>query len=246
MPKVLGSVHNEALKLGEKMALEITFHGHATFTFDIDGTKLIVDPFLKGKNPLAQTSPDEIEVDYVLITHGHEDHVADAAEIAKRCDATLIANFEIADWFSRQGVTKIHPQHIGGGYDHPFGYVKMTPALHGSKLPDGEYGGMPGGFLIKAATETIYIAGDTALFSDMKLIGEHDIDVAILPIGDNFTMGPDDALRAVTFINPKKVIPCHYNTFGLINQDPHDWADRVNSQTSSEAIVLDVNETLSV
>lgn len=228
------------------MAVTVTFHGHATFTLDVNGIKLIVDPFLKGNNPLAQTSADDIDVDYVLITHGHEDHVADAVVIAKRCDATLIANYEIADWFSRQGVAKTHPQSIGGGFNHEFGYLKMTPALHGSKLPDGEYGGMPAGFLLKTPNSTIYIAGDTALFSDMSLVGEHDVDLAILPIGDNFTMGPDDALRAVTFVNPKKVIPCHYNTFGLIAQDPHDWADRVNAQTSTEAIVLEVDESLAL
>ena len=228
------------------MTVTITFHGHATFSLDVNGTKMIVDPFLKGNNPLAETAADDIDVEYVLITHGHGDHVADAVSIAKRCNATVIANFEIADWFGRQGVEKTHPQHLGGGFNHPFGYLKMTPALHGSKLPDGEYGGMPAGFLLKTGHENIYIAGDTALFSDMSLIGEHDIDLAILPIGDNFTMGPDDALRAVKFLNPKKVIPCHYNTFGYIMQDAAAWAERINAETSAEAIVLDVDGSLTI
>ncbi len=229
------------------MTVTVTYHGHSTFSFNVNGTKMIVDPFLKGNNPLAQTAADDVgDVEYVLITHGHGDHVADAVSIAKRCNATVIANFEIADWFSRQGVEKTHPQHLGGGFNHPFGYLKMTPALHGSKLPDGEYGGMPGGFLLKTGTENIYIAGDTALFSDMSLIGEHGIDLAIVPIGDNFTMGPDDALRAVQFLKPKKVVPCHYNTFGYIMQDANAWATRVNGSTSAEAIVMGVESSMTI
>ncbi|MEM8856729.1 MAG: metal-dependent hydrolase [Chloroflexota bacterium] len=228
------------------MTVTVTFHGHATFSLDVNGTKMIVDPFLKGNNPLAETAADEINVEYVLITHGHGDHVADATSIATRCNATVIANFEIADWFGRQGVEKTHPQHLGGGFNHPFGYLKFTPALHGSKLPDGEYGGMPAGLLLKTGTENIYIAGDTALFSDMSLIGEHGIDLAILPIGDNFTMGPDDALRAVQFLNPKKVVPCHFNTFGYIMQDPDAWAARVNAETSAEAIVMSVDSSITI
>ncbi|MFK7805677.1 MAG: metal-dependent hydrolase [Anaerolineae bacterium] len=229
------------------MAVTVTFHGHATFSLDVNGTKMIVDPFLKGNNPLAKTAVDDITgIEYVLITHGHGDHVADAVSIAQRCNATVIANFEIADWFSRQGVEKTHPQHLGGGFQHPFGYLKMTTAFHGSKLPDGEYGGMPGGFLLKTGTENIYIAGDTALFSDMSLIGEHDIDLAILPIGDNFTMGPDDALRAVQFLNPKKVVPCHFNTFGYIMQDAAAWVARVSAETTAEGVLLGVDESISI
>ncbi len=229
------------------MAVTVTFHGHATFSLDVNGTKMIVDPFLKGNNPLAQTAADDIaDVEYVLVTHGHGDHLADAASIAKRCNATIIANFEIADWFGRQGVEKTHPQHLGGGFQHPFGYLKMTPALHGSKLPDGECGGMPAGFLLKADGATIYIAGDTALFSDMSLIGEHGVDLAILPIGDNFTMGPDDALRAVQFLNPKKVVPCHFDTFGYIKQDAAAWCERVSAETSAEGILMGVDTTITI
>ncbi|MEM7798164.1 MAG: metal-dependent hydrolase, partial [Chloroflexota bacterium] len=153
------------------MGISVTFHGHATFSLDVNGTKMIVDPFLKGNNPLATVAADEIEVDYILITHGHGDHVADALSIAQRCDATIIANFEIAGWFNNQGHAKTHPQHIGGGFNHPFGYLKLTPALHGSAMPDGSYGGMPAGLMLKTGEQTIYIAGDTALFSDMALIG---------------------------------------------------------------------------
>ena len=228
------------------MTVTVTFHGHATFSLDVNGTKMIVDPFLKGNNPLAQTAADDIDVEYILITHGHGDHVADAAGIAKRCNAMVIANAEIADWFSNQGIEKTHPQHLGGGFNHPFGYLKLTPALHGSNLPDGSSGGMPAGLLLKTGTENIYIAGDTALFSDMSLIGEHGIDLAILPIGDNFTMGPDDALRAVQFLNPKKVVPCHYNTFGYIMQDANAWAARVNAETSAEAVVMSVDSSITI
>lgn len=226
------------------MAIKITFHGHATFSLDVDGTKMIVDPFLKGNNPLATVAADEIEVDYVLITHGHGDHIADAMSIAQRCDATIIANFEIAEWFNKQGHAKTHPQHIGGGFNHPFGYLKLTTALHGSALPDGANGGMPAGFLLKAGGKNIYIAGDTGLFSDMQLIGDHGIDVAILPIGDNFTMGPDDAILATNYLRPKQVIPCHYNTFGYIMQDAEAWGERVKAETDAEPVVLAVEEEL--
>lgn len=228
------------------MSVTITFHGHATFSLDVNGTKLVIDPFFAGNSPVAQKSVNEIESDYILLTHGHGDHIADAIPLAQRTGATVIANFEIVGWLAGKGVTNAHPQHIGGGYNHPFGRVKMTIAFHGSGLPDGSYGGNPGGFLLSVDGKNIYISGDTALYSDMALIGEAGIDVAILPIGDNFTMGPDDALRAVKYINPKVVIPCHYNTWPPIAQDAHAWAARVEAETSARVVVMAVEDSYQV
>ena len=228
------------------MGIQVTFHGHATFSLDIDGTKVVVDPFFEH-NPLAKTAADDITADYIWLTHGHGDHIADALSIAQRCDATIISNFEICEWYNNtHNYAKTHPQHIGGGFHHPFGYLKMTPALHGSALPDGSNGGMPGGFLLKSDAGNIYIAGDTGLYSDMALIGAHGIDLAILPIGDNFTMGPDDALLAVQYLKPKAVIPCHFNTFGYIMQDAQAWAARVTAETDATGVLLDVDSSYSV
>lgn len=222
------------------MSIKIRWHGHATFSVDVDDTKLIIDPFLKGNSPVAQISADEIDVDYILLTHGHGDHVADAIPLAERCGATIIANFEICNWFNSKGIEKTHSQHIGGGFNHPFGHVKLTPAWHGSSMPDGSYGGMPGGLLLTLGEKKIYFAGDTALFSDMALIGRWGLDVAVLPIGDNFTMGVDDSVEAVKLLQPQAVIPCHYNTFGLIAVDVNDWAEKVTAVTNAQPIVLDI------
>jgi L-ascorbate metabolism protein UlaG (beta-lactamase superfamily) len=164
--------------------------------------------------------------------------VGDAVEIVKRTGAKIIANAEIAKWLSARGA-EVFPQHIGGGHDYPFGYVKLTQAIHGSSLPDGSYGGMPGGFLITLPDgKKIYFAGDTGLFAGMSLIGEEGIHLALLPIGDNYTMGPDDALKAVKLIQPKHVIPVHYNTWDLIAQDPIAWKEQVESETDSTVHVL--------
>jgi L-ascorbate metabolism protein UlaG (beta-lactamase superfamily) len=227
------------------MTVELTWYGHAAFLLEVDGTKLLIDPFLSD-NPSADIDPEEVEADYILISHGHGDHVGDAVAIAKRTGAPVISNFEIVNWFNGQGIEG-HPQHLGGGFQHPFGYLKLTLALHGSGLPDGSYGGNPAGFLLTtAADQKIYFACDTGLFSDMALIGEAGLDLAVLPIGDNFTMGPDDALRAVKLLNPKHVIPVHYNTFDVIQQDPQAWADRVHAGTKAEAHVLAPGGTYSL
>jgi L-ascorbate metabolism protein UlaG (beta-lactamase superfamily) len=184
-----------------------------------------------------------VEPDYILISHGHGDHVGDTVDIAKRTGAMAISNFEIVTWLMNQGVENTHPLHIGGGRDFPFGRVKLTMALHGSALPDGSYGGNPAGFLLTLDGKKIYHACDTGLFYDMKLIGEEGLDVAILPIGDNFTMGPDDALRAVKLLEPKVVIPIHYDTFDVIQQDPYAFASRVEAETSCECVVLKAGDT---
>jgi L-ascorbate metabolism protein UlaG (beta-lactamase superfamily) len=223
------------------MTFSVKWHGHATMSLDIDGARVLVDPFFDDC-PSAKTKAAEIDADYILITHGHGDHVGDCMQIAGRTDALVISNFEICSWITAQGHENVHAQHIGGAYQHPFGRVKLTVAFHGSALPDGSYGGMPAGFLIEAAGKRAYIAGDTALFSDMQLIGRGGLDLAVIPIGDNFTMGPDDALMAVEFLKPAIVIPYHYNTWPPIVQDVGAWAQRVRDETDSQVVVLEVDE----
>ena len=225
------------------MATKMTWLGHGVFEIQAGGQTLLIDPFLSD-NPSASTTADAVKPDVILITHGHGDHVGDAVAIAKRTGALCIANFEITHWLGQQGVENTHALHIGGQHQFEFGTVKLTIAHHGSMLPDGSNGGNPCGVLLKLADGNIYHACDTALFMDMQLIGEEGLDVAILPIGDNFTMGPDDALKAVKFLKPKKVIPDHYNTWPLIDQDANAWAKRVKAETTSEAVLLQPGETL--
>ena len=222
--------------------VQLTYHGHSCFGIQVGDTNLLIDPFLTG-NAMADVGPDQVQADYVLVSHGHGDHVGDAVAIANRTGATTISNFEIQNWFQTQGVENSHPLHIGGGFDFPFGRVKLTIAHHGSALPDGSYGGNPAGFLLTLEGKKIYHACDTGLFYDMKLIGEEGLDLAILPIGDNFTMGPDDALRAVKLLEPKAVIPIHYDTFDVIQQDPHAFAQRVEAETAAKCVVLNAGET---
>ena len=227
------------------MTAKLTWYGHAALGLETDGHKILVDPFLEG-NPAASITPDSVEADFILISHGHGDHLGDTVAIAKRTGATIISVNEIAVWAGNQGL-KSHGQHLGGGYKHPFGYLKLTLAFHGSALPDGSYGGNPCGFLLTTNEgEKIYLAQDTGLFGDMKLIGEEGLDLAVVPIGDNFTMGPDDALRAVKFLEPKVVIPIHYNTFDLLKQDENAWAERVRNETSAEVVVLKPGESYSL
>jgi len=225
--------------------VELTYHGHACFSIAVNGTQLLIDPFLTG-NELADVTADEVQADYILVSHGHGDHVGDTVEIAGRTGAMTISNFEIHNWLVAQGVESAHPMHIGGGHDFPFGRVKLTIAHHGSALPDGSYGGNPAGFLLSLEGKKIYHACDTGLFYDMKLIGEEGLDVAILPIGDNFTMGPDDALRAVKLLETKVVIPIHYDTFDVISQDPQTFAARVEAETATQCVILRSGETYRV
>lgn len=226
------------------MSVQLKFYGHACFGIEGGGASMLIDPFLTG-NPQATISADQAKADYVLVSHGHGDHLGDAIAIAKRTGATIVANFEIASYCQKQGCS-VHPLHIGGGYNFPFGRVKLTIAHHGSSLPDGSYGGNPAGFLVTIESKTIYHACDTGLFYDMKLIGEEGVDVAILPIGDNFTMGPVDALRAVKLIDPLVVIPIHYNTFDLIKQDPEAFAQKVAAETRSRCEILKPGDALTL
>ena len=224
------------------MAIKLIWYGHATLELEIGKHHILVDPYFSG-NPAAPVNADGIQADYILITHGHGDHVGDAVPIAKRTGALVVSNAEICNWLKGKGL-KTHAQHLGGGYNHPFGYLKLTMALHGSALPDGSYGGNPAGLLLTVSTgEKIYLAGDTGLFGDMRLIGEEGIDLAVLPIGDNYTMGPADALRAVKLLQPKHVIPIHFSTFDVIRQDAAAWARKVEAQTDTRVHLLKPGES---
>jgi L-ascorbate metabolism protein UlaG (beta-lactamase superfamily) len=224
------------------MATTVTFLGHGTFLVETHGTHLLIDPFLTG-NPAASTTADQVPADVIILSHGHGDHVGDTIDVAKRTGALVVANHEIVEWLTRQGLENTHAQHIGGQHAFEWGSLKLTIAHHGSMLPDGSDGGNPCGLLLTLDDSTIYHAADTGLFLDMTLIGEVGIDLAILPIGDNFTMGPDDALKAVKMIKPKQVIPDHYNTWPLIAQDADAWAQRVKNETDTQPLVLSPGES---
>jgi L-ascorbate metabolism protein UlaG (beta-lactamase superfamily) len=188
----------------------------------------VIDPFISG-NPVVKTPVDKVKCDYIILTHGHGDHISDAVEIAQKNDATVIAMFEIANFAAKNNL-KNHPLSIGGGFNFPFGRVKLTIAHHSSSFPDGSYAGDPAGVLLYIDGKTIYHAGDTGLFYDMKLIGEmNNIDYAFLPIGDNFTMGIDDAVKAAEFVNAKITVPIHYNTFDIVRANPEDFKKKVDS-----------------
>jgi L-ascorbate metabolism protein UlaG (beta-lactamase superfamily) len=227
------------------MSFSLTWYGHSAFLVKVDQYRVLIDPFLSG-NPLSPVKPGTVEADYILVSHGHGDHLGDSEEISKRTGATIISNAEICDWLHDKGA-KTHAQHIGGGFHHPFGYLKLTIATHGSIMPDGSYGGNPAGFLLTTQySDRLYFAGDTGLFGDMKLIGEEGLDVAILPIGDNYTMGPGDALRAVKLLQPQLVIPMHFNTTKLIQQDVLAWAERVEMDTSAKVRVMKPGEEITI
>lgn len=227
------------------MAIRATWYGHACFQVQNGNAKILMEPFITG-NPVSPVRPGEFSPDFILVSHGHGDHLGDTVEIAKRSGATVISNFEIHNWLMAQGVQNLHPMHIGGGFNFSWGRVKLTIAQHGSGLPDGSYGGNPCGFLLYIEGKKIYHACDTGLFYDMKLIGEEGIDLAILPIGDNFTMGPEDAIRALKLIQPKKAVPIHFNTFDVIRQDPHSWAAAAGKETGVKVHVLEPGQSIEI
>lgn len=228
------------------MTHQVTWLGHGCFELVTAGKRVLIDPFLTG-NPAATTTADQVQPELIVLTHGHGDHVGDTVGIAKRTGALVIANYEITEWLAKQGVSNVHALNTGGGYQFPFGRLKFTIAHHTSMLPDGSDGGNPAGLLFTLADgKKIYHSGDTGLFYDMKLIGEEGLDLAILPVGDNYTMGPDDAVRAVKLLNPKRVIPEHYNTWDLIAQDITAWEARVKAETSAEPIVLKPGDSYSL
>lgn len=199
--------------------MKVTYYGHACISVEIGGTHLLFDPFVCPNELAAHVNIDEIKADYILISHGHEDHVADVEQIAKNTGAKLISNFEIISWFGQKGLEG-HPMNHGGKWKFDFGSVKYVSAIHSSVLPDGTYGGNPGGFVISTEEGTFYFAGDTALTMDMQLIGRlFNLDFAILPIGDNFTMGIEEAVIAAEFIQCEHIVGIHYDTFGYIKID---------------------------
>lgn len=230
------------------MPVEITWLGHNCFEISIEAQRLLLDPFLDD-SPAAPKKAHEVDPHYILVSHGHFDHLADAAPIAKRTGAPVVAAFEICEWFKKQGLRdgQVIPMNIGGGVDLPFGRVAMTIAHHSSGLPDGAYGGTAAGFLLElTGGERLYFACDTALFLDMRLIGAGGLDLAVVPIGDQFTMGPDAAIEAVKFLSPKRALPCHYNTWPPIEQDARAWAEQIRRQTAAEPSVLQPGQTLSL
>jgi len=228
------------------MTLKITFFGHAAFSLQADGKTVLIDPFITG-NPSATVKGDDLAADTIILTHAHNDHVGDTVAIAKRTGATVIATFELGEWLGQQGAENAVPANHGGTVAFDGGSTKFTPAWHTSSFQT-ENGfvapGLPAGLVVRFGGKTIYFAGDTCLFLDMQLIADEGLDVAVLPIGDHFTMGPGDALRAVEMLRATTVIPCHYNTFPPIEQDAQQFKRDVESATASKVAPLAPGESI--
>lgn len=224
--------------------IKLTYHGHSAFELKAGSHNIIIDPFING-NKNAKVKPADIKADYIVLTHAHGDHFGDTLEIAKNNNATVIAVNELADHLDGKGL-KVHNMHIGGAYNFPFGRLKFTIAHHGSSTNEGLYMGEPAGVVLTIDGKNIYHAGDTGLFLDMKLIGEmNPLDVAIVPIGDNFTMGIDDAVKAIEFLNPKLAIPMHYETFDVISADPNEFKRKVES-IGKKCTVIPFGESIEI
>ncbi len=223
--------------------MKITYYGHASIGIQLDDVNILVDPFITGNPKASHININELKADYILVTHAHQDHILDVESIARRTGAIIISNFEIISHYEKQGLDG-HPMNHGGTWDFEFGSVKYVNAIHTSSFLDGSYGGQPGGFVIEGEHKNIYIAGDTALTFDMKLIPlQTKLDLAILPIGDNFTMGIDDAILASDFIECDKILGYHYDTFGYIEID-HEVAKRKFFEKDKDLMLLEIGESL--
>jgi L-ascorbate metabolism protein UlaG (beta-lactamase superfamily) len=226
--------------------IKLTYFGHSSYLIEINESKVLFDPFISPNSKASEIDVASIQADYVLISHGHEDHVADAESITKANNAVLVSNYEIAVWFAQKGIEKYHPMNIGGSKVFDFGKVKYVNAIHSSTLPDGSSGGNPGGFVIKHADGCFYYAGDTALTYDMKLIAEEfKIDFAIMPIGDNFTMDIHDAIKAADFVGTKKIVGMHYDTFPYIEIDL-EAAKKAATEAGKELILLNIGDSITL
>lgn len=223
--------------------MELTYFGHSCFLIDCNGSKLLFDPFI-SQNPKAKSVDiEDIKTDYVLLSHGHADHTADAVQICKQNNATLVANYEVINWFEKQGIEKSISLNYGGKISMPFGYIKMVNAVHSSSMPDGSYGGNPAGFIV-SADKNFYFSGDTALHYDMKLLGEmHKLDFAIMCIGDHFTMGVDDALIASDFVGVDHIYGAHFDTFPAISID-HKLAINKASKKNKQLELLEIGQKI--
>ena len=223
--------------------MKITFYGHASLSIQIADIHILVDPFISANPKASHIDINTLKADYILVTHAHQDHILDIEAIAKRTNAVVVSNYEIAMHYNSLGIEH-HPMNHGGSWDFEFGNLKYVNAIHTSSFPDGSYGGQPGGFVIEGEHKNIYIAGDTALTMDMKLIPmQTKVDLAILPIGDNFTMGIDDAIIASDFIECDKILGYHYDTFGYIEID-HELAKRKFYEKDKDLMLLEIGESL--
>ena len=228
--------------------MTLTYFGHSAFQIETDGPTLLFDPFLSGnKHAEGVVTPDDLEPDVLLLTHAHGDHWGDAPAILKRTGALLISNFEITNYAQNEhGHENVHPMNTGGGYDFDWGRVVQTYARHSSSFPDGTYGGNPNGFILQLGGKTIYNTGDTCRFAEMEWIGEeYEIDLCLMPVGDDFTMGPAEAVKCARMLKPKLTVPVHWGTFPVLTGDPHDFAERMG-KAGLEARVLEAGETLTL
>ena len=228
--------------------MQLTYLGHSCFQLEMSGKLIIFDPFIRGNELASSVNFSLLKADYILVSHGHEDHTADLVDLAKQTEATVVANWEIHAWLQKQGITKTHPMNIGGKWTFDFGTVQMIFAAHSSSLPDGTYGGTAAGFVLsnEANNETIYYAGDTALCNDMSYVGEqYRINIAVLPIGDNFTMGYVDANRAADLVGCEKVVAMHFDTFGFIKVD-HEKAINYFENHEKTLIIPAIGSTITI